>query len=311
MSTVLIIDDSRTIRKKVRRCLEEASLFDRYLEASNGLEGIQCVLQEPVDLVICDLMMPQMDGVRFLEFLRTNGLLDRILVIMLTSRGSIPDLVRTLDLGAVDFIPKPFHPEELRARVRVMLRIKHLQDELRARMKELEETSMRDPLTGLYNRRYLCEALARELNRARRFGLKVSVLLLDMDHFKEINDSYGHQRGDEILKELANLIRSMLRGYDFAARYGGDEFVIILSQNTVLGARIVAERLRRTVAENPRLRELAGGHPVTISVGVATYPDDVEGEASVDALIVAADQALYEAKRMGRNQVALGVASHG
>lgn len=311
MSAVLIVDDASTIRKKVRRCLEEAGLFDRYLEANNGLEAIQILLQEPVDLVICDLMMPQMDGVRFLEFLRTNELLDRILIIMLTSRGSVPDLVRTLDLGAVDFIHKPFHPEELRARVRVLLRIKHLQDELRARMKELEETSMRDPLTGLYNRRYLYDALSRELNRSRRFSLKVSVLLLDMDHFKEINDTYGHQRGDEILRELATLIRSMLRGYDFAVRYGGDEFVIILSQNTVLGARIVAERLRKTVAENPRLRELAGGQPVTISVGVATYPDDVEGREDVEALIIAADKALYEAKRMGRNQVALGVTSHG
>jgi diguanylate cyclase (GGDEF)-like protein len=302
MSSVLIIDDSSTIREKVKSLLKEADLFENYLEASNGLEGIKILSKEEVDLIICDMMMPQMDGVKFLEFLGRDIRMGNVLVIMLTSRTEVLDKIKSLEKGAVDYMTKPYHPAELLARVKVMLRIKNLQDTLKIKMQELEKVSVMDSLTGLYNQRYLYDAMNREINRAKRFHLKLSCIMLDIDHFKEVNDTFGHQRGDTILKELAKIILSILRGYDFAVRYGGDEFIIILCQNTALGAQIVAERIREIIQENPRLRALNGNKKLTISAGVATYPDQVQG--GYEELISKADHALYMAKKRGRNQVA-------
>lgn len=306
MSSVLIIDDSSTIREKVRSVLTEARLFERYLEAGNGLEGIKVLSQESVDLIICDMMMPQMDGVKFLDFLGQDLRMGNTLVIMLTSRTDVLDKVRSLEKGAVDYMTKPFHPAELIARVKVMLRIKSLQDALKSKMLELERVSVMDSLTGLYNQRYIYDAMTREINRAKRFHLKLSCIMMDVDHFKDVNDTYGHQRGDTILKELAKIIQSILRGYDFAVRYGGDEFILILCQNTALGAQIVAERIREIVEANPYLQEYNGGRKLTVSVGVATFPDHTMG--GYEELISKADHALYMAKKRGRNQIAFGQA---
>jgi diguanylate cyclase (GGDEF)-like protein len=174
-------------------------------------------------------------------------------------------------------------------------------------MLELEKVSVMDSLTGLYNQRYLYDAMNREISRAKRYHLKLSCIMLDVDYFKEVNDTFGHQRGDTILKELCKIIQALLRGYDFAVRYGGDEFIVILCQNTVIGAQIVAERLRESVEENPFLKELNGGKKITISTGVATFPDHTD--KGYEELIGAADHALYVAKKRGRNQVAYGVFS--
>jgi len=159
-----------------------------------------------------------------------------------------------------------------------------------------------DNLTGLYNSRYLYGTLMREYNRCERFNLKLSLIMLDIDNFKEINDTYGHQCGDTVLSEIGRLLQVTLRGYDFAVRYGGDEFIIVLSQNTVIGAHIVAERIRKIIEESPRLKELNGGNCVTMSLGVATYPDDTMD--GYESLLNKVDRALYSAKRDGRNKVA-------
>lgn len=298
---ILIVDDSSLIRKQVLDTLQKAQLFDNYHEADNGFSAIKVLSQKKISMVVCDVMMPGMDGFKLLEFMGREKSLEDVNVIMLTANIGVFDRIRGLESGAVDYMTKPFHPQELILRVRTQLKMKKLQDELKVKINELERVSIMDNLTGLYNSRYLYDAIIREYNRCERFNLKLSLVMLDVDNFKEVNDSYGHQRGDAVLKEIGRLLQVILRGYDFAVRYGGDEFMVVLSQNTVLGAHIVGERIRNAVEESPMLRDLSGNIHVTVSVGVATYPDDTIG--GYESLISMADNALYKAKREGRNRV--------
>ncbi len=303
-NSVLIIDDSHLMRQKVKESLRNANLFENYFEANDGFSAIKILSREEIDMMICDVMMPGMDGFRLMEMLSREKRFDDLMVIMLSANRGIYDKIRGLESGAIDYMTKPFHPHELALRVNILLRLKGLQKELKAKITELEHVSVVDSLTGLYNQRYLYGTLRREYNRSERFNLKLSLIILDLDNFKDINDTFGHQRGDEIIREVARLLQVMLRGYDFAVRYGGDEFIIVLSQNTVIGSHIVAERIRRLIEENPLLIELNGGRLVTASIGVSTFPDDTKD--GCDALINKADQALYKAKREGRNRVAYG-----
>lgn len=308
----LIVDDSPLVRRKVIEVLKEADLFENYFEASDGFHAIKVLSKEEVDMVICDVMMPGMDGFKFLEFINREKRLEDVMVIMLSANRGVIDKVKGLESGAIDYITKPFHPRELILRVKMLLRMKQLQNDLKTKIAELERVTIIDNLTGLYNQRYLYDTLMREYNRCERFSLKLSLIILDLDNFKEVNDTYGHQRGDTVLKEVGKLLQATLRGYDFAVRYGGDEFIIVLSQNTVIGAHIVAERIRKIIEDSPILSELNGNHSITASIGVATYPDDTTG--GYDALISKADHALYQAKRAGRNRVAYhikGEVSHG
>jgi diguanylate cyclase (GGDEF)-like protein len=301
-NNILIVDDSPLIRKQVLDTLQPAQLFDNYHEANNGFSAIKVLSQEEISMIVCDVMMPGMDGFKLLEFISMEKRLEHIKVIMLSGNLGVLDRIRGLENGAVDYITKPFHPQELILRVKMLLKMNRLQNDLKAKITELERVSIIDNLTGLFNSRYLYEALVREYNRCERFNLKLSLIMLDVDYFKEINDTYGHQRGDTVLREIGRVLQSILRGYDFAVRYGGDEFMIVLSQNTVIGAHIVAERIRKVIEESPLLREISGDRRITVSVGVASYPDDtVEGS---EALISMADNALYKAKREGRNRVA-------
>lgn len=299
---VLIVDDSALIREKVKETLKEAQLFENYYEAEDGFNAIKVLSAEEVDMVVCDVMMPKMDGFKLLEFMGKETKLEAVMVILLSSNRRVLDRIRGLESGAIDYITKPFHPKELIVRVRILLKMKQLQDDLKAKIAELERVTIIDSLTGLYNQRYLYGTLMREYNRCERFNLKLSLIMLDIDNFKEVNDTYGHQHGDIVLSEVGKLLQATLRGYDFAVRYGGDEFIIVLSQNTVIGAHIVAERIRKIIEESPILKELNGGNCITVSIGVATYPDDTKG--GYESLISRADDALYRAKREGRNRVA-------
>lgn len=299
---ILIVDDSAVIRKQVLETLQGVQLFDNYHEADNGFSAIKVLSKEDVCMLVCDVMMPGMDGFKLLEFISREQRLEHINVIMLSANIGVYDRIRGLENGAVDYMTKPFHPQELILRVKTQLRIKQLQNDLKTKIRELERVSIIDNLTGLYNSRYLYDALVREYNRCERFNLKLSLVMLDVDNFKEVNDTHGHQRGDSVLKEIGRVLQVVVRGYDFAVRYGGDEFMIVLSQNTVIGAHIVAERIRKVIEESPLLKGLSGDSSITVSVGVATYPEDTMG--GHEALINMADNALYKAKREGRNRVA-------
>lgn len=298
-STILIIDDSENERSEIKRILQSPPLFDRCLEAQDGIEGLKLLITEPVDIIICDLVMPNMDGFRFLEMMSAREELLGIPTIMLTAREDQKLKVKGLEYGASDFVTKPFDAEELLARVKVQLKLKRQQDTLKQSNRLLAELTTRDPLTQLHNRRAMTEILERELQRSNRKGSTLSIVMFDIDHFKLVNDEYGHQNGDTVLIAVAEQARIGLRGYDFVARYGGEEFVLILPDTPHDGALMVAERLRMRIEQHEFTSDLAEIR-ITVSLGIASYP--AEEATSVDSLIRAADAALYRAKREGRNR---------
>ncbi len=213
------------------------------------------------------------------------------------------DVVAGLRGGAHDYLKKPFEPAELLARVSSAIQIKKLQDELRLRNAELERMSRTDALTGLFNRRHLDEELARRHSDASRHHQLMSLLLLDIDHFKRINDTYGHPAGDQVLRTFAERLRTVLRAGDIAGRWGGEEFLIVLPRTDLAGAREVAERIRFITAFEP---VVADGKEIdlTVSGGCALGPGD-----SVEAVVSLADKCLYDAKQAGRNRVVIATSS--
>jgi len=301
-SSILIVDDSPTLRQEIIHILRQTSLFKFYYEAGDGIEGFKMALNKAVDIILCDLEMPGMDGFKFLTMMGTREELQDIPVIMLTGRESQEAKVRALEQGASDYVTKPFDPAELIARVKVQVKIKSLQDSLKKSNEMLLKLSNTDPLTQLYNRRYLTDALEREMNRSTRNNTPVTLVMLDIDHFKKVNDTYGHQRGDLILKRMADLLLSGMREYDLAARFGGEEFALVLPETSPEQGFEAAERLRLACSELAFPDELSA-LKLTISLGVAAFPHpDIH---TLDDLIREADYALYRAKRTGRNRVSL------
>lgn len=298
--TVLIIDDSPTLRSQVVDILKKSGMVSTVTEAGSVIEGFKYLLSQPVDVVLCDLEMPGMDGMKFLDLHNARPELCDVPVIMLTGREGTEQKIRGLERGASDYVTKPFDSGELLARVKVQLKIKSLQDALKERNQRLEELSNTDPLTQLANRRQLMRVLVQEFQRSFRGGHPLSLVMIDIDHFKSINDTYGHQQGDEVLKVLAETLRSQLRDYDLASRFGGEEFAMVLPETDPLHATQVAERIREVVA-NLKFGGVLEKLKMTVSLGVATYPDDaIKG---IEDLIRLADDALYAAKREGRNRV--------
>jgi two-component system cell cycle response regulator len=296
----LIIDDDDKVRTEVKQFLNQAGLFDQYYEASDGIEGFKVLLNKDVDLILCDVMMPGIDGFKFLSMKKARPEFNDIPVIMLTGAEDVKLKIKGLEQGASDYITKPFDPGELIARVRVHFKIKALQEELRATNKRLEELSNTDGLTKLYNRRYFMELLELEFQRARRYDSNMAFVMIDIDHFKNFNDTYGHLLGDRILIEIASILQENLRVHDIVGRYGGEEFALLTPETDQKGALVVAERYRRRI-EDFVLMEGEKHLKITISLGIACYPHQQIN--SVDDLIRLADNALYKAKRNGRNRV--------
>lgn len=299
-TSILIIDDSKTVRQEIVQLLTEVSLFDSYREATDGIDGLKLLLESKADLILCDVEMPRMDGFKFIAMMQTRDELKDIPVIMLTGRGDREMKIKGLDQGACDYVTKPFDPGELVARVKVQLKIKGLQDALKRSNELLLELSNTDPLTSIFNRRYFMGALEKEFLRAIRNRSPLTLALLDVDHFKKINDKYGHPQGDKVLVSLAAAVQGELRQYDIMARYGGEEFIVLLPETSAAEGIEVAERLRVRV-ENIVLQPPMEKQVVTVSLGVASYP--VEGITSLYDLITETDAALYRAKAGGRNQV--------
>lgn len=300
MSTILVIDDSKTARQQVIEILKQNSLFKFYFEAADGIEGFKMALNKPIDLIICDVEMPGMDGFKFLRMLGSREELLDAPVIMVTGREDTDAKIRGLEQGASDYVTKPYDSGELLARVKVQLKIKSLQDKLKQSNQMLLELSHTDPLTGLNNRRSMMEALDKEFERSTRTQSPLSLLMLDIDHFKKINDNFGHQQGDKVLQSLAALLKEHLRQYDLATRFGGEEFALILPETSEKDACLVAERIRQSIQEL-ELDDLPTDFRMTASIGLATSPNEVM--ATPDDLIREADDALYNAKRRGRNRV--------
>lgn len=300
MATILIIDDSQAHRAAIKRAVSAAAIFDRVLEAADGMQGLRLLLKEAVDVVLCDLEMPGFDGEKLLRVKHQSPGGSNIPFLFITASLDLERRARLLEDGACDAVTKPFHPADLVARLRLHLKIKKLQDELRVKNETLGRLSITDAVTGLRTRRYVNEFLSIEYLRAKRYRTGLAVLMADLDHFKRVNDEFGHLGGDAVLRGTARLLMTRLRATDVGGRYGGEEFLVVLSCGNAEGATVFANRWREDVeAERfalPDGREAS----VTVSVGVAEYDDAME---SPEDLVAVADTALYKAKAAGRNCV--------
>jgi diguanylate cyclase (GGDEF)-like protein len=301
-ASLLIIDDSALIRERITSTLQSFSLFSCYHQAEDGLDGFKKLLTEPIDMILCDLEMPRIDGFKFLGMMKSRPELQDIPVIILTGMHDRELKIKGLENGACDYITKPFDPEELVARVKVHLEIKQLQDDLKRSNELLHDLSITDCLTGLYNRRYLIESLHREILRTERKNGDLSLIVIDIDYFKAVNDRYGHQQGDHVLQIVSRVLKNELRNYDIAARFGGEEFVAVLPDAAADEAMQVAERIRLAVADFKFENELSD-LALTISLGVAEL--SFLSCQTVDSFIKLADDALYRAKANSRNCVEL------
>jgi two-component system cell cycle response regulator len=299
MATILVIDDSEAHRSEIREALKASNQIDRILEAADGLRGLKLLLEETVDAVLCDLELPGLDGEKLLRVRNSSPGGANIPFLMITASQNADRKARLLEDGACDAIAKPFHPADLVARLHLHLKVKRLQDELIVKNATLARMSTVDVLTDLRTRRYVMDCLSIEFLRARRYDTPLTVLMADLDHFKEVNDRFGHPGGDAVLRGVADLLLSELRATDVAGRYGGEELIVLLPQNSPDGAEVMAERWRRCVEGAvyplPDGREAA----VTVSIGIAGYENAFETPYD---LVAAADSALYLAKQKGRNR---------
>ena len=295
---ILIVEDDPGSRRLVK--LELSAIGYEVVEAEDGQIAWDLFQREPYQMVITDWMMPNLDGPTLIQNIRSSGQKSYTYIIMLTAIYDKPKVVMGLESGADEYLTKPFDSEELIARVASGERILKLEEQLTQAHHQMEILAMHDGLTGLLNRRAIEEHAENELDLARRKNYPFSVILLDIDHFKSVNDQYGHSVGDHTLRHLAEILTSNQRQYDHIGRWGGEEFLVVLSNTKISEAILVAERLRVATGEKNFSLEDGKCLTVQISLGVACasgpYP-------SLAKLINAADLALYQAKQAGRNRV--------
>ena len=297
---ILIADDDEISRRLIARILErsgyEVVIATNGREAAEKLECPNCPR-----LALIDWMMPEMDGPAVCREVRSWHDGRYIYITLLTSKQTSEDIVLGLEAGADDYLVKPCNPEELKARLRTGIRILDLEDKLVDAREDMRFRATHDALTSLWNRGSILADFERELSRARRENGSVSILICDVDHFKRVNDLYGHIVGDEVLQELSSLFVSCVRTYDVVGRYGGEEFLFILWGVNAALARLRAEELRFAVGNKP-LFTSAGLLPITMSIG-ALSSTDWDSSMTATQLLNEADQALYRAKANGRDCV--------
>lgn len=298
MARILIIDDSKLILHVAKTILSKQG--HQVLLAEDGKTGLQEAAMEHPDLILLDLILPGMDGYQVCQQIKKAAITSDIPVIMLTSKSEPSDKVRGLEMGASDYVTKPFDEGELMARVNIHLQISKLHESLKEKNRQLKELANRDGLTGLHNHRYFQETIYKDFQRALRYHESLSCVMLDIDHFKKFNDTYGHQTGDMVLKTLGSLIDKLTRDSDLSARYGGEEFTLLMYHTGPQEAFMVAERLRKAV-EQHKFQADNLVLTTTISLGVVSFPHPEIADAK--AMIECADKALYQAKKEGRNRV--------
>jgi diguanylate cyclase (GGDEF)-like protein len=302
---VLIADDEPVSRRLLESSLKRWGY--EVLVASDGLEATR-MLRGPdaPKLVIFDWMMPGRDGIELCREVRARKNEPYTYILLLTAKRTKAEVVEGLDAGADDYITKPFDPQELKVRLRTGKRILYLQDQLIAVNEALREMAMRDPLTGLWNRAAALDRLTSEVSRSARHGTSVGLMLCDLDYFKGINDTHGHLVGDAILCEISRCLRRATRRYDAVARFGGEEFLVILPGCDRTNAMNHAERVRASIAK-VAVDTPMGKVSTTMSLGVTVY--EPGGTTDPYRLIQVADEALYRAKRLGRDRCEFGDAT--
>lgn len=296
---VLIAEDNSGFRQALERMLQKWGY--EVLSASNGLQAWE-ILQTPDTprIAILDWMMPELDGVEVCRRVREQNHEPYIYILLLTAKDSAEELVEGMEAGADDYLKKPVNTHELRVRLRAGQRIIDLQEELVSAREALRRQATRDQLTELWNRTAMFDILTAELTRAKRDSNTVSILMIDLDHFKRVNDTLGHAAGDGVLREAARRMAACVRSYDSVCRYGGEEFLIILPGCDIAAATLRAEGIRLAVAKDT-FQIPEGPLDITCSVGVASSSGaDI---LDVTELIRKADEALYTAKHNNRNRV--------
>lgn len=308
MARVLVVEDSRTQADWLAQVLSHEGY--QVAIARDGREAVRHVRDDPPDLVLLDMILPDMDGLEVLRVVKERSEEQFIPVIVLSAKSDLDSRVIGLRTGADDFLAKPLAVAEILARAAAMLRIKTLQDQLRAAKSQLERLSITDGLTGLHNRRHFEIRLEEEFRRSQRYTDPVSLLILDLDRFKDLNDRHGHPFGDRVLRETAQLIRSSVRAPDICARYGGEEFAVIMPKTDLKGAMATAERILKAmrqktyrIEDTDAVREEPAEILVTASIGIASCPS--KNVTGPDLLVKFADEALYQAKSAGRDTIRL------
>jgi two-component system cell cycle response regulator len=298
--TILLAEDDPVTRMLMTRFLKKAGY--EVDAVANGCEALDKMTKRYYPMLVTDWEMPEMDGVALCKSIRNMQLDGYVYALLLTARDSKEHIIAGLEAGADDYLIKPVHEAELIARLNAGRRILNLEHSLRAANERNRILSITDALTGAYNRRYLMEQLPRELERCRRYAYPLSVLMCDVDHFKEINDARGHAAGDDVLQQcVARAQKSIRTNSDWVSRYGGEEFLIVLPETAHDGARYVAEKIRNLISSTP-FTTRGGDALVTASFGVAsTGPSGPDIGLKVDTLIRTADECLYRSKQAGRN----------
>ncbi|KAF0145860.1 MAG: response regulator/GGDEF domain-containing protein [Nitrospirae bacterium] len=304
---ILLVEDSKVQAGLVRDFLEKTGY--EVIWAENGKSAIKTAKTMSVDIILLDLMLPDISGNEVCRWLKLNENTRGIPIIMLTAKDAITDKVAGLEAGADDYLPKPYNEIELNARIYASLRTKALQDELKQKnrqlenlLKQVEIMAITDQLTGIYNRRRLVTILEKEFRRTVRYKSPLTCLMIDIDHFKRINDKFSHHTGDMVIKETAQIITECAREIDTVARWGGEEFIALFPQTKKEDALQSAVRIIKKVSEH-KFPEISNER-ITISIGIASVPDpSIDTE---EKLIHASDMALYKAKKNGRNRAELG-----
>jgi diguanylate cyclase (GGDEF)-like protein len=300
---ILVVDDDIVSRTVVEKHLVKAGFT--VATASNGVEALDQFDRHFYPIVLTDWMMPEIDGPRLCRLIREKKTDGYVFIVLITSRDSKTDIVSGLESGADDYLTKPIHPAEMIARINTGIRILKLEKSLKKANEEIRLLSITDPLTGCYNRGYLNERFPQELRRAQRYSHPLAIVLADIDHFKKVNDTYGHLAGDEVLMHFSDCINQQIRKkVDWVVRYGGEEFLIILPETKSLGAHSMAERLRSTL-EKKVITFGDEAIQITASFGgtCVSFEDKRFDDISMDQLIFLADENLYKSKENGRNQV--------
>ncbi|KKD39682.1 diguanylate cyclase [Limnoraphis robusta CS-951] len=300
---ILVVDDITLNLQVLADMLEQVGYEVTF--ATNGQQALERAKLAQPDLILLDLMMPIMSGLEVCKQLKADAKFCEIPIIFLTASEEREHLLEAFHQGAVDYITKPFYPPELLARVRVHLELKYTQDQLKKTAAALEKLAITDPLTGIFNRRHLISIAETEFQGAIDYNRLFSIVMLDIDLFKKINDTYGHIVGDRVLKTMTQEVQSLLRKRDSFGRLGGEEFAIVLPDANLKTALKIAERLRQAIADlsipiSNSNSDLNLEIKITISLGVTTYHVDDE---KLDDLWIRSDNALYKAKAQGRNQV--------
>ena len=303
---ILLVEDSKSQAKTAKDFLEKNGY--EVMLAENGKAAIKAVKTTSVDIILLDLVLPDMSGNEVCRWLKLNEDTKGIPIIMLTVKDDVKDKVAGLEAGADDYLLKPYNNVELNARIFACLRTKALQDELKQKNHQLEELLKRleimaitDSLTGLYNRRHLETILKEEFKRTFRYKTPLTCMMIDIDHFKTVNDAFGHHAGDAVLKETAKIITENAREIDTVARWGGEEFIIIFPQTKKEEALQAASRILRIISEY-NFPDIPGER-ITVSIGTSSIPHPSLDIDTEEKLIHTADCALYEAKRKGRNKI--------